>query len=186
MIGKYREVIGTPYKMPCKVAVSGNLILAAPVTSLDGVSIYTGDRVLLFGQTVGSENGIYVLNSFSRLERAIDFTYTDDAYSGILVLINFGTYALKTFRLSTADPIILGTTTINFAIYSTGSGTSGGGTGTSGTSGTTGTSGSAGSSGSSGPIGPTGPPGTSGASGSSGSSGYGNPPIMMMYSTLDI
>lgn len=159
MIGRYNEIIGAPYKIPCKVAVNSNIILATLISTLDGISIYSGDRVLLFNQSDGRENGIYTLSSFGRLERASDFVYLDDAYNGVLVLINQGTYASKTFVLSTVDPITLGSTQLNFSIYSAGGS---GGSGTSGSS------------------------GTSGTSGSSGSDGIANPAIIMMYTSLGI
>ena len=139
MLGNYNQITGTPTKLPCKVAVSVGIILGNPVTVLDGINIYTGDRILLFGQLDGRENGIYVLNNLNRLDRTSDFTYNADVYSGLQVFINQGTYALKTFVLTTTDPIILSQTTLTFSIY-----TSGGGSGGSGTSGTSGTSGSSG------------------------------------------
>lgn len=94
------------------------------------VSLSIGDRILVHLQSTSSSNGIYIVVSSGTWVRDIDFSINDDVYYGIQVLVMSGsTYSMKTFALVTANPIILGTTSLNFEINA-------GLDGSSGTSGT--------------------------------------------------
>lgn len=94
---------------PARAISTTNITLSGAQT-IDGVSIVAGDRVLVAGQTTGANNGMYVAaaGAWSRT--------TDTFVAGILVPVSEGTVnGNTTFRLSTAAPIILGTTSIAFA-----------------------------------------------------------------------
>lgn len=78
------QIEGTSWKDSARVASTVNLNLSAPGVSIDGISLTSGDRVLVKDQTTQSQNGIYVwtgsstpmtrstdANTFSELEGAI-------------------------------------------------------------------------------------------------------------------
>jgi len=65
---------GKAWKAPVRVFADSNVSISNPPTSIDGVTLATGDRIALFNQTTGSENGVYIYNgSGSALTRADDW-----------------------------------------------------------------------------------------------------------------
>ena len=86
-------VQGLSWKKACRVKMAGNVNLSSPGSTLDGISMASGDRVLCSAQTTGSENGIYVWNgAAAAMTRATDA----DAFSelqGAAVFITEGTAA---------------------------------------------------------------------------------------------
>lgn len=101
------------YKAPCKVATTANITLSGEQT-IDGVSVVTGDRVLVKDQTTGSENGIYIADT-STWSRSPDFDGTRDITEGTMVRVNRGTSnASAVFTLSTMGDITIGTTSLSF------------------------------------------------------------------------
>ena len=53
----------TSYDQPsCRVATTGNVTISAPGAAIDGVTLSNGDLVLVWLQTNGLENGLYVFN----------------------------------------------------------------------------------------------------------------------------
>lgn len=118
-IGTYSQIKGSGFKLPCKVATTENITLSGEQT-IDGVNIVTGDRVLVYNQSTGSTNGIYVASG-STWSRSIDMSLNDDVFCGLEVYVNSGTAnGGKTFVLSTSDPITLNTTSLTFAVISSG------------------------------------------------------------------
>lgn len=100
-------------KDSCRVATTANITLSGTQT-IDGVSVIAGDRVLVKNQTTASENGIYVCAS-GAWARSTDADSDAEVTSGMSTFISEGTAgAGKTYVLSTADPIILGTTSLTF------------------------------------------------------------------------
>ena len=108
-------------KEPVRVATTGNVTLSggAP-NSVDGVSLATGDRILVKDQTTGSENGIYTVQTLGTgangtWVRASDADSSDEVKGGLTVWVNEGTNnGNKYFVLTTDDPITLGTTALTF------------------------------------------------------------------------
>lgn len=106
---------GHDWKDSARVAVPSNVMISSPGASLDGVSLSSGDRVLLAGQTIGSQNGIYVFNgSASAMTRATDADASAEVTSGMSLPITEGTKAGDVAILTTPDPIVLGTTSLAF------------------------------------------------------------------------
>lgn len=105
----------TAMKGPCRVASQSNIALEGEQT-IDGVSVVTDDRVLVMGQTAPAENGIYVVDT-GPWQRAKDFSRNRDVRRGTQVVVNDGTVP-GWYGVSTPDPIIVGTTGINFAASS--------------------------------------------------------------------
>jgi hypothetical protein len=83
---------GLFYKTPVRVASTANVTISSPGTSIDGVTLSSGDRVLLKNQSTGSQNGIYVFNgSGSSMTRATDADTSAEVKAGIYVVVNEGT-----------------------------------------------------------------------------------------------
>lgn len=94
-------------------------ISSAPAT-IGGVTCTNGDRVLLLGQTTGSENGIYVFNgSGSAMTRSTDADEDAEVTTGMYVFVEEGNAASSAFVLTTAMPISVGTTSLTFNKFST-------------------------------------------------------------------
>ncbi|GIH95355.1 hypothetical protein Psi01_59850 [Planobispora siamensis] len=81
-------------KDPVKVAVSTDVTLSAPGATLDGVTMNTGDRFLAYGQSTGTQNGIYIWNgAASAATRAPDADAAGEVLDGTLVAVAEGTRA---------------------------------------------------------------------------------------------
>jgi hypothetical protein len=107
---------GLSWKVAVRVATTANITLSGTQT-IDGVSVVTGDRVLVKNQTTASQNGIYVCAAGS-WSRATDATTGGSGSIGLLgatCLVEEGTAnADKIFLCSTDAPITVGTTSITF------------------------------------------------------------------------
>jgi hypothetical protein len=101
-------------KAPVKAVSSANHTLSGEQT-VGGVACVTGDRVLLKDQSTASQNGIYVVST-AAWTRALDFDGNRDAVNGTLVVSTSGTAIY--YRLTTANPITIGTTSLTFEAVS--------------------------------------------------------------------
>tara|TARA_Y100000310_G_scaffold99732_1_gene97587 strand:- start:2552 stop:4423 length:1872 start_codon:yes stop_codon:yes gene_type:complete len=103
------------YKAPVGVATTANITLSGTQT-IDGVAVVADDRVLVKDQTDGSENGIYDA-SVTAWSRSKDWNGARDIKQGTAVFINGGTVGAATVaRISTANDITIGTTSITFTV----------------------------------------------------------------------
>jgi hypothetical protein len=101
-------------KAPVLAATTANITLSGAQT-IDGVSVVTGDRVLVKDQSTSSENGIYVVDSRS-WSRSADFDGNNDAVKGTLVYVNSGTVSAGViYKCTSTDPIAIGTDNITFS-----------------------------------------------------------------------
>ena len=114
---------GLDWKQEVAAASTGNVTLATPGTSIDGVTLVAQDRVLLKNQTAGAENGIYVWTaSGSALTRALDAN-TGALLSGATVTVQKGTVnADRIYRQNADDPITVGTTSLTWVQVGAGGG----------------------------------------------------------------
>lgn len=95
--------------------------------TIDGVTLVTGDRILIKNQSTGSENGIYVVNASGAPTRASDANSSAKVTAGMFTYVEEGTAnADKGFALTTNNPITLGTTVLVFSPFNNGTGTPGG------------------------------------------------------------
>ncbi len=102
-------------KAPVRAATTANITLSGEQT-IDAVAVVADDRVLVKNQTDGIENGIYDAKSGAWV-RSLDFDGTRDVKSGTFVVVASGTAGAGTlWRITTADDITIGTTSIAFAI----------------------------------------------------------------------
>ncbi len=114
-------VEGLAWKDSARVATQSNLNLAAPGATIDGVTMVTGDRVLVRAQTAPAENGLYLWNG-----AAVAATRAPDANSAAeleqaITTVEEGTSAGATFR-QTAVNATLGTTPILWVAFGTSAG----------------------------------------------------------------
>src|SRR3546814_628186 len=102
---------------PVRVATTENLVLSG-LKVIDGVLVDNGDRVLVKNQTAPVENGIFVASA-SGWSRATDLDETEDFVTGATVRVNGGSsLAGKTFALTAATPVSIGTTPITWGFAS--------------------------------------------------------------------
>jgi len=107
-------------KQPVRVVVTTNTTISAPGTTLDGVSMAAGDRVLLTGQSTASQNGIWTWNSSGgAMTRPADYpaASTTAAFYGVAVDVLAGTVgAGSMYFISTTGAITIDTTSVTFTI----------------------------------------------------------------------
>lgn len=105
------ETVGL--KAPCRVATTANISLSG-LQTIDGVVLVADDRVLVKDQTDESLNGIYIAAS-GAWSRAVDFDSNRDAAKGTRVNVTDGTtYEGAEFRVSSDNPVEVGTDDITF------------------------------------------------------------------------
>lgn len=113
-------VYNQDWKASVRVASVTNVTISNPATSVfDGVTLSSGDRILLKNQTAGAENGIYVFNgSGVAMTRAIDFDANTEVTAGAAIPVEEGSTLADTYwKLTTNNPISLGTTALVFANF---------------------------------------------------------------------
>lgn len=87
--------------------------------TIDGITLATGDRILIKDQSAGAENGIYTVNATGAPTRATDFDTSAEVTSGASIFVDQGTAnADTTWVLTTNDPIVLATTALVFTQFS--------------------------------------------------------------------
>jgi hypothetical protein len=107
-------------KQSVRAATTANITIATALNNgdtIDGVTLATGDRVLVKNQTTGSENGIYVVGATPA--RSDDADTSADVTAGMFVFVTEGTAnGDNGFILTTNDTITLGTTALSFTQFS--------------------------------------------------------------------
>jgi hypothetical protein len=110
---------GLAWKDNVRVSTQANLTIASPGATIDGITMATGDRVLVRFQTTASENGVYLWNGAATpMTRAPDAS-TFDEIENAVVIVDEGTSAGTTWR-QTAVNGTLGSTNIAFGAFNTG------------------------------------------------------------------
>ena len=112
--------VGLDFKDSVRVATTANLNLSAPGASIDGISLSSGDRVLVKNQSTASQNGIYVWNgASSTATRATDADSSSEVTAGMFVFVEEGTVnADQGFVLTTDGSITVGSTSLSFTQFS--------------------------------------------------------------------
>ena len=116
-----QQISDIDYKQAVRVITVANVTLSggAPST-VDGVNLVAGDRILVAGQSTGSQNGLYdvsVLGTGSNgtWTRTTDSNATGEIEAGMIVMVTEGvTYKDTSWKLTTNDPIVVGTTALTF------------------------------------------------------------------------
>ena len=101
-------------------AVAGTLASSfANGSVIDGVTLATGDRILIKNQATGSENGIYTVNASGAPTRATDANVSSEVTAGLFVFVSEGTAnGNDGYVLTTDDVVTLGTTALTFTQFS--------------------------------------------------------------------
>ena len=104
-------------KQPARAVATANLSLSAPGSTIDGVSLSSGDRILLTNQSTVAQNGLYVWSGASTLlSRTSDASSTTDFVYGFKVYIREGTSFSGTYWTYTQSATVtVGTTALTFA-----------------------------------------------------------------------
>jgi hypothetical protein len=116
--GLYAPIASTRPKQVVRACATTQISLTAPGATLDGVTLTSGDRVLLVGQTAAAENGIYTFNGASST-----MTRTTDANTATLLLGAFvfvsqgGTQGSTGWELTNTGTITVGTTALNWVQF---------------------------------------------------------------------
>jgi hypothetical protein len=71
--------------------VGATLTLGSALTTLDGHTLNTNDRILVKNQTTASQNGVYVYTSSTVLTRATDFDSAAEIAGGDFIFVENGT-----------------------------------------------------------------------------------------------
>ena len=104
-----------------KAATTANITLATAVENgdvLDGVTLATGDRILVKNQTTASQNGIYIVAATGAPTRATDFDTAVEVDSGDFVFVDQGTTQANTGWVQINTPATIGTDAIEFVQFS--------------------------------------------------------------------
>ena len=115
------QIFNLDYKQSTRVVTTTNITLTggAP-NSVDGVNLSLNDRILVTGQTTGSQNGLYLVTTVGSgangtWARTSDGNENGEIEAGMIVMVTEGTvYADTQWKLITDDPIVIGTTALTF------------------------------------------------------------------------
>jgi hypothetical protein len=111
-------VEGLAWKDSVRVSTQGNLSLASPGATIDGITMATNDRFLVRSQTAPAENGIYIWNGAATpATRAPDMSVAAE-FEQAVTTVEEGTDAGATFR-QTAVNVTVGTTGIVWTAFGT-------------------------------------------------------------------
>jgi len=115
------QIFNLDYKQSTRVVTTINITLTGGAPSLvDGVSLSTGDRILVIAQTTGTQNGLYYVTTLGSgsngtWARTSDGNENGEIEAGMIVMVTEGIiYADTQWKLITDDPIIINTTALTF------------------------------------------------------------------------
>ena len=112
---------GLSIKEAVRVATTATVDLSTNLENgdtLDGVTLATGNRVLVKNQVAGYENGIYTVNATGAPTRATDANVSSEVTAGMFTFVSEGTANGNTsWVLTTDNPITLDTTPLTFTQF---------------------------------------------------------------------
>jgi hypothetical protein len=118
------QISDIDYKQAVRVIATtniANLNGGAPST-IDGVSLAKNDRVLVKAQDTASQNGLYYVTTLGTgsngvWQRTLDGNETGEIQAGMIVMVTEGDSFKDTqWKLTTNNPIIIGTTPLTFEL----------------------------------------------------------------------
>lgn len=118
-------VAGLSWKNKVRAATTANGTLSTAFANgqvIDGVTLVTGDRILVKDQSTGSQNGIYVVAASGAPARATDADSGAELVNASCYVSEGTINADKQFVCTTNAPITVGTTVITFTVFSSGGG----------------------------------------------------------------
>ena len=120
------KVAGLSWKQAVRAATTATDTLATAYEngdSIDGVTLATGDRILIKNQSTGSENGIYTVNASGAPTRATDADSGAELVNASVYISEGTTLADTQWTCTTNATITVGSTSLAFAQLATGAGT---------------------------------------------------------------
>lgn len=103
------------FKDSVRACATANINLGSTVVSIDGVTLVKDDRVLLTGQSLSRENGIYVKLENGTLARSRDADSAVEVTAGLRVYVEEGTVEAKShWLLTNTGNINVGSTNLTF------------------------------------------------------------------------
>lgn len=102
-------------KEPVRFVTTKNVVLSG-LQYIDNYPLKEGDRILVNGQNIKNQNGVYVASN-GTWERSSDLNTGASFAKGTYVLVNEGKYANCGFMLLNGSNISLGTSNIEFAQF---------------------------------------------------------------------
>jgi hypothetical protein len=120
-------VAGLRTRAVARVGSTANVVIASELENgdtIDGVTLVTGDRVLLKNQSTASQNGLYIVVASGAASRDTEFD-TIEELAGQLILISEGSANADDLYLCTTDTsATLGSSTISYTqVFPTSGGT---------------------------------------------------------------
>jgi hypothetical protein len=114
-------VVGIDWKASVRAATTTNVTIASDLENgdtLDGVTLATGDRILVKNQSTGSQNGIYVVKASGAPDRSTDADTGAELTSNFAVFVEEGTAnADQGYVLTNDGAITVGTTALTFTQF---------------------------------------------------------------------
>lgn len=113
---------GLEYKAEARVATTTNGTLAtayANGSTVDGIALVTGDRILIKNQTSAIDNGIYTVNASGAPTRAVDANTTASLDNATLFVLSGTVNAGTMWTQTTINPTV-GSSNIVFAAFAPG------------------------------------------------------------------
>ncbi len=107
--------LGLDFKQSVRVATTANVVIASALENgdtLDGVTLATGDRVLLKNQSTAAQNGIYIVAASGAASRAPDADTTTEVTKGLFVFVESGTtnggsaFVVTSAGVLNTDPVV--------------------------------------------------------------------------------
>ena len=112
---------GIDWKASVRAATTANVTLASDLENgdvLDGVTLATGDRVLVKDQSTGSENGIYVVKVSGAPDRSTDADAGAEVTANFAVFVEQGTVNSDSgFTLTNNGSVTIGSTALVFTQF---------------------------------------------------------------------
>lgn len=112
---------GLDVKLSVRAASTADVDISTELENGDsfgGVTLVTGDRVLLKDQSPNTENGIYVVQASGAAVRSTDFDEDSEVTANAFTFVEEGTHADKGFVVTSDDPIVVGTDSIVWTQFS--------------------------------------------------------------------
>lgn len=113
-------VRGLNWKEEVRCRTTANVNLSSALTNgstFDGVTVATGDRVLVMAQTAGEQNGIYTVVASGAASRTADADSAAELNSCAVFVTEGTLYHDTMWVLQTDPPITLNTTSLTFAQF---------------------------------------------------------------------
>ena len=116
------QLQGLDVKNSVRVATTANGTLSSAFannSTVDGITLATGDRILLKDQSTGSQNGIYTVNASGAPTRATDFDADSEVTGGTFFFVEEGTVnADNGFVMTNDGTVTVGSTALVFTQFS--------------------------------------------------------------------